>query len=71
LSSDTIHPWAATLLPLHVVISGNNLQTEIEVLNRIRPSDDAVSALFRPVLEMQAKIVEAIDAIAMRPSLVL
>ena len=70
LSRDSIHPWAATLLPLHVVISGNNLQTEIEVLNRIRPSDDAASALFRPVLETQTKIAESVDAIAMRPSLV-
>jgi hypothetical protein len=71
LSQDAIHPWAATLLPLHVVISGNDIQTEILVQNRIRPSEEAASALFRPVIETQLKVAEALDAIAMRPSLVI
>jgi len=70
LSRDAIHPWAASLIPIHVVISGNDVQAEIQVQNRIRPSDETASALFRPVIETQSRLAEALDTIATRPSLV-
>jgi uncharacterized protein (DUF302 family) len=69
-SRDAIHPWAAALLPLHVVISGNDFQTEIQVQHRILPREEAASTIFGPVIETQSKVAEALDAIAMRPSLV-
>ena len=58
---DSIHPCAAIFLPLHVVISGDDAQTEIQVQNRVQ----AVPI----VSETQAQISEAIGAIAMRPSI--
>ncbi len=71
LSAAGIHPWAAIFLPLHIVISGNDIQTEIQVQNRVHPGPTAdAPALVGPVMETQAKIWEAIEAIAMRPSLV-
>ena len=71
LSRANIHPWAATFLPLHVVLSANGLQTEIQVQNRVHTNSEASApALVIPVLETQAQISEAIEAIAMRPSLV-
>jgi uncharacterized protein (DUF302 family) len=70
-STASIHPWAAIFLPLHIVISGNGVQTEILVQNRVHPGPDAdAPALVAPVQETQAQISEAIEAIAMRPSLV-
>ena len=70
LSRGAVHPWAATFLPLHVVVSGNDVESEIQVQNRIRPGEGAASALLRPVIETQAKLTEAMGTIAMRPSLV-
>lgn len=71
LSAAGIHPWAAIFLPLHIVISGTDAHTEIQVQNRVHagPNSD-VPALAAPIMETQAKIWEAIEAIAMRPSLV-
>ncbi len=71
LSAAGIHPWAAIFLPLHIVISGTDAHTEIQVQNRVHagPSSE-VPALAGPIMETQAKIWEAIEAIAMRPSLV-
>jgi hypothetical protein len=66
----SIHPWAAIFLPLHVVISGNDGQTDIQVQNRVQAGHAAAPALFGPVMETQAQISEAIDSIAMRPSMV-
>ena len=63
-----IHPWAAIFLPLHVVISGTDAQTEILVQNRVH-ADPQARALFGPVMETQTQICEAIDAIATRPSM--
>ena len=71
LSKGSIHPWAAIFLPLHVVISGDGAKTEIQVQNRVHAcSEAAAAALVLPILETQAQISEAIEAIAMRPSLV-
>ena len=67
-----IHPWAATFLPLHVVISGNGTQTEIQVQCRVHPEPGTeASGLIAPIKKTQAQIAEAIEAIAMRPSLVI
>lgn len=72
LSAGNIHPWAAMFLPLHIVISGQEAQTGILVQNRIQPGPVSASPpLFGPVMEAQAQIAEAIEAIAMRPSVVL
>jgi uncharacterized protein (DUF302 family) len=69
--TDKIHPWAAVFLPFHVVISSQGAQTEILVQNRIHATPETDGpALIAPVSEMQGEIVKAIEAIAMRPSLV-
>jgi uncharacterized protein (DUF302 family) len=69
-STINIHPWAAIFLPLHVVISGHDGQTEIQVQNKVQAGHEAAApALFGPVMETQAQISEAIDSIAMRPSI--
>jgi len=69
-STINIHPWAAIFLPLHVVISGHDRQTEIQVQNKVQAGHEATApALFGPVMETQALISEAIDSIAMRPSI--
>jgi uncharacterized protein (DUF302 family) len=69
-STGSIHPWAAIFLPLHVVISGTDAQTEILVQNRVHARHEASSlALFGPVMDTQTQICEAIDAIATRPSM--
>jgi uncharacterized protein (DUF302 family) len=69
LGAPVIHPWAAIFLPLHIVISDNDTQTEIEVQNRVRPgSEDTAQALAAPILQTQTEILAAIEAIAVRPS---
>ena len=71
LSTDNSNPQAALFLPLHVVFSSKEAQTEIWVQNRVQAGPEvASSALFGPVMEAQSKIAEAIEAIAMRPSIV-
>lgn len=69
-STSSMHPWAAIFLPLHVVISGSDAQTEIQVQNRVHERHEAASPeLFGPVMETQTQVCEAIDAIATRPSM--
>jgi uncharacterized protein (DUF302 family) len=68
-STVSIHPWAAIFLPLHVVISGRDGQAEIQVQNRVQAGHEAVPALFGPVMATQAQISEALDSIAIRPSI--
>jgi uncharacterized protein (DUF302 family) len=69
LSTANIHPWAAIFLPLHIVISGNDTQTEIEVQNRVHPgSEDTAPALAAPIVQTQTEILAAIEAIAVRTS---
>ena len=71
-STGNIHPWAAIFLPLHIVISGDDAQTEIQMQNRVQAVHAAAAtAVFHPVMETQAQISEAIDAIAMRPSMLI
>jgi uncharacterized protein (DUF302 family) len=68
-SAGSMHPWAAIFLPLHVVISGTDGQTEIQVQNRVHARHEPASPeLFGPVMETQTQVCEAIDAIATRPS---
>jgi uncharacterized protein (DUF302 family) len=71
LSGAGVHPWAATFLPLHIVVSASDAHTEIQVQNRVQAgSEGAVAAIFGPVIEAQAQVAEAVEAIAMRPSMV-
>ena len=71
LNPDTAYPWAAIFLPLHIVISGNGCWSEIQVQNRVQTSAETVApAFFGPVMEAQAQVAEALEAIAMRPSIV-
>lgn len=66
-----IHPWAAVFLPFHIVISSQGPQTEILVPNRIHGTPETAGMAFlAPVSEMQGELAKAIEAIAMRPSLV-
>lgn len=72
LSTDSMHPCAAVFLPLHVVISGNDCRSEIQIQSRIQTGRDvATPALYGPVLEAHAQISEAIEAIAMRPTMLI
>ena len=71
LTKSSIHPWSAVFLPLHIVISNNGAQTEIEVQNKVHSGPQgAEPAVIEPIVELQTQISSAIEAIAMRPSLV-
>ncbi len=73
ISSETarFQPWAGAFLPFHIVVSSQGDQTEILVENRIHTTHETeVSGFMKPVSEMQREIAKAIEAIAMRPSLV-
>jgi uncharacterized protein (DUF302 family) len=66
-----IHPWAGVFLPLHVVLSANGAHTEILVQNKVQTAPDASAfPVMRPVAETQVRIAEAMEAIAVRASLV-
>lgn len=69
LSAQNIHPWAAIFLPQHVVISENAAHTTIYVQNRIHSTKPA-DGLLKPIIETQAQILEALEAVATRPSMV-
>ena len=71
LTKASIHPWATIFLPFHIVISGNGAQTEIEVQNKVHSGHQAAEPpVVGPIAELQTQISSAIEAIAMRPSLV-
>ena len=59
------HPWTASFLPLHIVVSANGADTQIQVPNKV--SGDAAETA--AVVDIQSRVAEAIGAIAMRPSL--
>ena len=67
LLSTAVNPSIALLLPLHVVVSGCGARTEIHILTRPRFADRQLMA---PVIELQHEMTQAIETIAMRPSLV-
>jgi uncharacterized protein (DUF302 family) len=67
LLSTAVRPSITLLLPLHVVVSGCGTRTEIHILTRPRFADGLLMA---PVIELQHEMTQAIETIAMRPSLV-
>jgi uncharacterized protein (DUF302 family) len=72
LSSQSIHPWAAVFLPLHIVIWGNDRQSEIGVANTLQTGGPAgKSTLLGPMVEAQRALIEAIEAVAVRPGVLL
>ncbi|MBS1854243.1 MAG: hypothetical protein JST11_02675 [Acidobacteria bacterium] len=70
LSAESIHPWAAVFLPFHVVVSGNDAGTEVQVQTRVQAGGEPAAALWGPVIETQARIAQAVEAVAARPSMV-
>ena len=69
LSTDTIHPWAAVFLPLHVVISGNEIESEVRIPNSIQADASAAPpATYSPVLELQRELFDALESVAVRSS---
>jgi uncharacterized protein (DUF302 family) len=70
LTAEAIHPWAAVFLPLHIVISGNDCQSEIQIPNRVQMVRGAVPlTVYSPVVEVQRQTLKAIEAIAVRSSI--
>jgi uncharacterized protein (DUF302 family) len=66
-----VYPVAAVVLPLHVVVASRGHQTEICVLSRIQPGKANVDGFLRStILGTQTQIMQCLDAISMRPSLV-
>jgi hypothetical protein len=69
LSVETVHPWAAVFLPLHVVISGFDRQSEIHIPTKVQSGRNvAPPVLYAPVLEAQPQLFEAVEAVATRSS---
>jgi uncharacterized protein (DUF302 family) len=68
LSAATVHPWAAVFLPLHVVIAANNSLSEIYIPNRIQAGPAGPPAPYGPVLEAHGQLLEAVEAVAARSS---
>jgi uncharacterized protein (DUF302 family) len=72
LSTENVHPWAGVLLPLHLVVSGNDTETEVQVQTRVQPGEEpATQTVWGPVIETQAQVAEAMEAVAVRPSMLL
>ena len=71
LQAKDVYPAAAVLLPLHVVVASRCRQTDICVLSRIQPEkanvDDFLSST---VLGTLTEILQSLETISMRPSLV-
>ena len=71
LSIASTHPWAASFLPLHIVVSAVGDETRIQVQNKVwLDPDEAEIAIAAALSVIQSRIAEAIGAIARRPSLV-
>ncbi|MDE3167272.1 MAG: hypothetical protein KGN36_15830 [Acidobacteriota bacterium] len=64
-----IHPWTGVLLPLHVVVSGCDAGTEVQIQTRVQPGEGAAETLGAPIAETQARIAGALQAVAVRPSM--
>ncbi len=70
LSAPARDPRAAIFLPLHIVISGDGKQSEIQILNRVQRED--ASAAIAPnalVVEAQRQLTDAIEAIGLRTTI--
>jgi uncharacterized protein (DUF302 family) len=71
LTSQAIHPWAAVFLPLHVVIWGDDGHSKIGIANMLEAGRNGAEAKlkpFGPIVEAQRRLIEAIEAVAVRPS---
>jgi hypothetical protein len=70
LSAQFIHPQASVFLPLHIVISGDGRQSEIQIQNRIQ-NGRSIDAMwpYGPIVEAQRQLSDAIEAVAVRTSL--
>ena len=67
LSMASAHPWAASFLPLHVVVSAAGEETRIQVQNLVCPDPgESETAIAAALLVIQSRIAEAVGAIAMR-----
>jgi uncharacterized protein (DUF302 family) len=69
-SPSAISPFSAVILPLHVVISSGHSQTTIHVQNRICPDSEVCDPALAPIIQTQSDLLQALDAVAMRSSLV-
>jgi uncharacterized protein (DUF302 family) len=69
LTVEKVHPRAAIFLPLHVVISGNDCFSEIHIPNRIQAVRAGPPAPYGPVLEAHGQLLEAVEAVASRLSI--
>jgi uncharacterized protein (DUF302 family) len=70
LRADTIHPWGAAFLPLHVVISGGACGCDVHIENTMRAVEDAgAPGVYAPVVEIQRRVSKAIEAVAARSSI--
>jgi uncharacterized protein (DUF302 family) len=69
LAAETVHPWAAVFLPLHIVISGTDCRAEIRIPNMVQAGrSSSAGKLYGPVVDAQRQLVDSIQAIAVRPS---
>jgi hypothetical protein len=65
-----IHPWAASFLPIHVVISECGRHSEVDIQNRLQTvPGELAPGVFGPVTEAQRQVSEAVEAVAAKPSL--
>jgi hypothetical protein len=69
LTAEAIHPWAAVFLPLHIVITGNDCQSEIQIQNKIQAGRGVDAGTpYGPIVEAQTQLFDALGAVAARPS---
>ncbi len=67
----SMHPWAASFLPLHILVSAVGDETRIQVPNRVCPDpDEAETELVAAISAIQSHVSEALGAVATRPRMV-
>ena len=62
-----VYPAAAVVLPLHVVVASRGEQTEICIVTGIAKEGEFIRS---PVMGTQNEILQSLETISMRPSLV-
>ncbi len=71
LGTASMHPWAASFLPLHIVVSAVGGETRIQAQSTVCPDpDEAETAPVAAISAIQSHVLEALGAVAIRPSLV-
>jgi uncharacterized protein (DUF302 family) len=66
-----VYPAMAVVLPLHVVVASRGRQTDICVLSRVQPETaNADDFLREMIVGIQTEIMQSLEAISMRPSMV-